>query len=374
MNDRYGPWTTALGPSGACPQLSHLWKARMARLGRHEGDPPLTRRDLIRLGIAGASAVALPTLRPTAVGQEVPPSRGSIFVAIDWKRPAGDEQALPGGIYAIDPETGTLARVRDTIRDIVNTVDFRLSPDGTRMAYHLYEKDTETSVRPRALRVEKLRDGKAPGSIEGAGSPVWSPDGKRLIWRRGFEKGTTRAETWVGDLDGENAARLPIDPTETIEDWSSEGDWLLAVSSRHVDQGYHIHITHPDGTGDRQLTDTGSNFSPRFSPDGRKIAFIASSGGKAHLDVMDRDGKNRQRAYEEVDNTFPESPCWSPDSRRVVAILKTWSVNDVGQRFLSGAPEDDGHPRLTIFSRAERWSHRILPLPPIHEASEPNWR
>lgn len=76
----------------------------------------------------------------------------------------------------------------------------------------------------------------------------------------------------------------------------------------------HIHLVRADGSGDRQLTGGDSDHSPRFSPDGSTLAFVAQRDGEApqvHLLPM-AGGEARQLT------TFSmgvEDPVWSPDGR-----------------------------------------------------------
>jgi imidazolonepropionase-like amidohydrolase/Tol biopolymer transport system component len=60
------------------------------------------------------------------------------------------------------------------------------------------------------------------------------------------------------------------------------------------------------------------DMQPRFSPDGRRIAFTSDRGGGDNVWVMDRDGKNLEAITEE-DFRLLNSPAWSPDGEWVVA-------------------------------------------------------
>ncbi len=57
---------------------------------------------------------------------------------------------------------------------------------------------------------------------------------------------------------------------------------------------------------------------PRFSPDGKTIAFTSDRGGIENIWLMDADGKNPQALTTEKDS-YVRSPSWTPDGRYVLA-------------------------------------------------------
>ncbi len=60
------------------------------------------------------------------------------------------------------------------------------------------------------------------------------------------------------------------------------------------------------------------NYQPRFSPDGRKIAFVSDRGGADNLWVMDADGDNARQVSDEAEHLV-HNPAWSPDGQYLVA-------------------------------------------------------
>ncbi|WBY15776.1 amidohydrolase family protein [Erythrobacteraceae bacterium WH01K] len=57
---------------------------------------------------------------------------------------------------------------------------------------------------------------------------------------------------------------------------------------------------------------------PRFSPDGRRIAFTSDRGGGDNIWIMNADGSNKQQLTKE-DFRLLNQPSWSPDGRFIVA-------------------------------------------------------
>jgi hypothetical protein len=76
---------------------------------------------------------------------------------------------------------------------------------------------------------------------------------------------------------------------------------------------HNIYTVLPDGTHQRQLTTDGHSVGPRWSPNGRKIAFSR----RGELWVMDADGTHQHRVGAV---TRGYQPAWSPDARRLVYV------------------------------------------------------
>jgi dipeptidyl aminopeptidase/acylaminoacyl peptidase len=117
------------------------------------------------------------------------------------------------------------------------------------------------------------------------------------------------------DDDGSHPVRLPIPETDQISDWSSDGRWLVGVSpipGKEHEHGFENAIMHPDATVRRRLPGPGVGWQARFSPDGKRIAYITRSKdawsmkGKS-IWVVDRDGSECSRAIVQCRTKFVTS-------------------------------------------------------------------
>lgn len=136
-------------------------------------------------------------------------------------------------------------------------------------------------------------------------SPIWSPDGSRIAFvsdRHG------KPQIYTMKSDGANLQRLTHSGSYNVNpSWSPKGDKILYARS---EGGFQIHSINPDGSGDMQLTTSGSNENPSWSPDGRFITFSSKRANADGIYVMRADGsgqikvnKNRGRSTQ---------PNWSP--------------------------------------------------------------
>jgi TolB protein len=62
---------------------------------------------------------------------------------------------------------------------------------------------------------------------------------------------------------------------------------------RDLTNSSQVFTMYTNGTGVAQLTKTGSNFGPSWSPDGRQICFVSNREGTNRLYVMDADGRGQ---------------------------------------------------------------------------------
>ena len=118
-----------------------------------------------------------------------------------------------------------------------------------------------------------------------------------------------------------------------------------------VDHGLpQLFVVGADGAERRQLTSgSGSNTTPVWSPDGRRIAFIHLDGADSQVYVMNADGTSQRRLT--TDPSSHASPAWSPDGREVVFVAtrdgesQIVAVNENGtRRDLTRPPGDRRNP------------------------------
>ncbi|HET7856163.1 MAG TPA: hypothetical protein VFL41_06870 [Gaiellaceae bacterium] len=177
---------------------------------------------------------------------------------------------------------------------------------------------------------------------DSATRPALSPDGRLLAFSRGNR-------IWVVGTNGHGLRRLTSGRNDTEADWSPDGTTLAFSQIWFSQTGIFVQPLH----GRRRLLVRGDVLRPKWSPNGRLIAYLRYSGAsspKNGLYVVGRDGKHSHRVARDALQFG-----WSPDGRRLVfsdagirspARLGIVGVDGRGLRWLSlgASPSSEGMP------------------------------
>src|SRR4051794_22383251 len=118
---------------------------------------------------------------------------------------------------------------------------------------------------------------------------------------------------------------LPLVPTRPLMFTTDEGTWMsvdVAPDGRTLvfdllGDLYTLPIT--GGSATRITSGQAFDAMPRFSPDGKHIAFVSDRSGALNLWVADADGTHpRQLSRTEGFGYDYLSPTWTPDGKAVV--------------------------------------------------------
>lgn len=101
-------------------------------------------------------------------------------------------------------------------------------------------------------------------------------------------------------------------------DLSPDGQWLVFDLLGHI---YRIKSTGGDAESLTQNSGIALNYHPRYSPDGKEIAFVSDRRGQGNLWVMNADGSNPHPLLLD-DNSRAAEPAWMPDGHSVLFTRK----------------------------------------------------
>jgi Tol biopolymer transport system component len=188
--------------------------------------------------------------------------------------------------------------------------------------------------------------------------PAWSPTGAVIAFARTGSDGD-RAIYSIRP-DGTRLRRLWAPPAGVAHSpvWSRDGQHVAVLVL--VDDRRQLWVLAADGSAPRLLVD--DPHEPRiglrdvsFSPDGQRVAFVGRSAGSSQLEVIGADGSERTRltSDREVFN-----PRWSPDGRfiayRSVGRIRVIEPSGSGARDLTPPPQSH-YGELQSWSPDARW-------------------
>lgn len=296
--------------------------------------------------------------------------------------------------------------VPEDLYELTGAGDPRLSPDGTEVAYVVWEVDREKEAYRSNVWVGATDGSSAPRQVtfgpKRDGEPRWSPDGTRISFTS--NRDSEAAQLYVLPLSPGGEARKLTDLKEDVTSaaWSPDGRRLAFVSRvrdaaygesddkrrepRRItglqykldsvgwtaDRRQHLFTVPADGSAEpTQLTDgDADDGSPAWSPDGRRIAFTAARHEDWDLTtvsdvyLVDADGGGPERL------TTMDGSCSAP----------SWSPNGavIAYRYYPGVLDDPRHTQIAVIDVATR-ERRILTesldrtCGPYPELREPIW-
>jgi tol-pal system beta propeller repeat protein TolB len=152
-------------------------------------------------------------------------------------------------------------------------------------------------------------------------NPVWSPEGKRIVYKV-FDG--ENGDIYTMNSDGSDQVNITSHSSwdESSPLWSKDGRYIFFVSDRSGDN--EVYRMNSDGSDVINLTNSPqtSDYLASISPDGQKILFtvhdIDSAPPEIDVYVMNTDGTDRKRLTKTPD--YDSSPVWSPDGKYIAFI------------------------------------------------------
>ncbi len=175
----------------------------------------------------------------------------------------------------------------------------------------------------------------------------WSPDNERIAFL-GVQ--SDRRSVMVGFADGSGSGLLTSIEGDEVGDWSRNGEYVAFALKEWDGQG--IYVRNPDGVNELRLSDQ-PDYSPRWSPSSKQIAFLSTRDGNPELYVMDADGSNVQRLTKTEQAEYDIA--WSPRGRKILFV----SERDGNPEIYSVASDGSEISRLTyntVVDNQPTWS------------------
>jgi serine/threonine-protein kinase len=186
----------------------------------------------------------------------------------------------------------------------------RLSPDGRRVAVAIEEQDSQIWL------YDLSRESLTRLTFEGKtnSNPVWTPDGKRIAFVSNREGPLLNVFWQLADgsgglerLAGGEYLHFPVS-------WSPDGQ-LLGFVEVNPATGYDIWVLRlSDRKAQPFLRTPFTESVPRFSPDGRWLAYISNESGRYEIYVQPYPGPGGKWQISTEGGT---EPTWNPNGREL---------------------------------------------------------
>jgi Tol biopolymer transport system component len=153
-------------------------------------------------------------------------------------------------------------------------------------------------------------------SGSGSDSVVGWMDGERVL----YMTDAPERSLWSVSVDGSAPKRLPLDARGMGIISIAPGRSWIAYKTDGVPNIWRVNL---DGSGRRQLTQTGYDGDPRVTPDGSQILYIHFGGGAPSVWKVPSSGGTPVRLVDRAGLAIP-----SPDGQRFVARMLDESIEE----------------------------------------------
>jgi TolB protein len=137
-------------------------------------------------------------------------------------------------------------------------------------------------------------------------TPIFSPDGSEIAFVS--DRGGS-PQIYIMDSKGRTPRRLTFEGSyNTSPAWSPDGKWITYVGMKNGKN--QIFMIKSDRSDFRQLTDSGNNENPTFSPNGLLLAFDSDRDGPRGIYLMSVRGDSPKRVTPR--SMKATNPKWSP--------------------------------------------------------------
>jgi Tol biopolymer transport system component len=251
-----------------------------------------------------------------------PAGADQVFPTVDQTHLAiietdGEQQHEPGRLSILDTPGNTRADI-----PLPNVYWVQWAPDNR----HLLATVSDDIHSPSKLfLVDTAGPSITPLDVDPyTRSTAWSPDSRTIAFGKEYDEPgiflldteTLEITSFLSELFGGGASYWGQGVSDL--EWSPDSGRLVFSSDGD------IQIINAAGTGIRRLTTAPENeFNPRFSPDGRNIAFRRAVGNAANIVLIDIESGQERTIYDRSTDSGGDRLVWSPDGKRLAFTAST---------------------------------------------------
>ncbi len=292
-----------------------------------QGELLVTPFDINRLQITGVPVPVLQGVRTESYGS------GQFSFSLD-----GTLAYVPGG-SGLDAKLTWVDRLGKVESLPVQTQtygDFRISPDAQHLAATIYGTTVDIWV------YEFKRNAWTRLTSQGVNtSPLWTPDGKRVVYTASVDGSASNLFWQASDASGKPERLTTSQYIQTPGSWSPDGKTLLVRQYNPTGQDILALQFEGDKTTMSPYLNSPANESfPTFSPDGKWVAYASTESGRFEVYIAAYPTPARRF---QISTNGGEEPKWSPKGNELFYRNgQKWMKVDIslGSPVAVGKPEN----------------------------------
>jgi dipeptidyl aminopeptidase/acylaminoacyl peptidase len=307
---------------------------------------PVTFEDLLQIRRVGDATIS-------------PDSRSVLFTVRQWEAPSREpgKKELRSQVWRVaaagdgSPQPLTF--------DESGASQPAWSPDGRHISF-VSRRDGGPERRPQiwVMRADGGEATKVTAARDGVASYAWSPDSRRIAYvareaestdlearvkrgddRRVYEGEFRTSEVWVVDIESQEASLVTAGSTIAVRgdlSWAPDGNRLVfaaAPTPMLRDDRTDLYVADVAARQVQKITSNpASDDGPKWSADGRTIAFVTETGKvkpgpdglgtqdprQPRLALYDIESRSVRDAFDPRFDVAPRSLAWTSDSRAVI--------------------------------------------------------
>jgi len=236
-----------------------------------------------------------------------------------WVATSDQPVAQPPGLWLVSVKTGETRRLTTVRPGALQDLNLSFSPDGGALAftrlvvnnsYDVYLLPLAQDLSPRSEPRLLTRENQVVGL-------AWAPNGRELILSSGPPGNLSLFR--ISTSGRPRRTRLTAQGEILNLTVSARSKRLVFSQSRREMDIYRADLSPNGDEALKPMTLIASSRLeryPRYSPDGKKIAFVSLRSGNWQLWVSDAEGRNpvQMTSFEQAEVAYP---VWSPDGRRI---------------------------------------------------------